>query len=133
MAPAQTRETLQRAISILRSDAPAAFMRMAAELDGLDVALEVEGERFGVSTCDCCVTVGERHLGASVEVHASRRIILALIDGERSVLQAVLGRELALRGHSSVLPRLARATVAFSDGAIRSPRMRALLDQYRAS
>lgn len=127
--------TLETALALLQADAPAAYFRILAELDGLAIALRVEAEPFAVR--------GTRHglqleagapAGAapSIELQTSRRAIVALIDGELSLLDAVLARELALRAEVRVLDRLARAGRAFAEGALRSRRMRALLDDFRA-
>ena len=48
------------------------------------------------------------------------------------MMNAVLARQLAVQGDALTLARLSRAVVAFSEGALRSRGMRALLQRYRA-
>ena len=125
------RTTLDETLRILRVDAPTAFFRVAAELDGLAIAIEVEDERFSVSSTGAQLVLEEQRVDAPVQLRTDRHTILALIDGHRSMLDAVLARELALCADASLLSRVARAGAAFSDGTIRSRRARALLEEFR--
>ncbi len=95
------------------------------------VAIEVEDERFIVSSTGAQLVLEEQRVDAPVQLRTDRRTILALIDGHCSMLDAVLARDLALRADASLLSRVARAGAAFSDGAIRSRRARALLEEFR--
>lgn len=128
--------TLEQALALLQADAPAAYFRVLGELDGLAVALRVDDEPFSVRSTPAGLQVeGDapgHHAAAPIELHTSRRAIVALIDGDLSLLDAVLARQLALRADVRVLDRIARAGRAFSEGALRSRRMRALLDDFRA-
>jgi hypothetical protein len=127
--------TLEAALTLLQADAPAAYFRILAELDGLAIALQVDDEPFAVRCTRHGLQLesGTRDGDAlPVALQTSRRAIVALIDGEVSLLDAVLARQLALRAEVRVLDRLARAGRAFAEGALRSRRMRALLDDFRA-
>jgi hypothetical protein len=127
--------TLETALALLQSDAPAAYFRILTELDGLAIALRVDDEPFAVRGTSRGLQLEHgTPAGAAppIELQTSRRTIVALIDGELSLLDAVLARELALRAEVRVLDRIARAGRAFAEGALRSRRMRALLDEFRA-
>jgi hypothetical protein len=54
-----------------------------------------------------------------------------LIDGNKGVMECILSGDLDLWAEPSVLPNVARATVAFAEGALRSHSMRALLISFR--
>lgn len=130
--------TLDAALRILRADTPAAFYRLADELRGLAVGLEVEGERFTVLGLDAAVRVDPAidPTGAPdgrVRVRTTRRTILALIDGRKTFLEAVLDRDLTLHAELDLLPRLSRAMACFVEGAVRTRRMRGLLNEFRAA
>jgi hypothetical protein len=127
------RNTLEQALATLLVDAPAAYFRVLAELDGLSMALRVDGEVFGVRAASARLLFEEPDVDAAVELRTSRQTVLALIDGRSSLLDAVLARELSLRADARQLDRIARAGRAFAEGALRSRRMRALLDLFRAS
>jgi hypothetical protein len=127
--------TLETALALLQADAPAAYFRILAELDGLAIALRVDDEPFVVRGARYGLELEAGAPGGaalSIELQTSRHAIVALIDGELNLLDAVLARELALRAEVRLLDRLARAGRAFAEGALRSRRMRALLDDFRA-
>jgi hypothetical protein len=127
--------TLERALAIVQEDAPAAYFRVLAELDGLMIALQVDGEAFAVRGVAAGLHLRAAAAAAgpeAAELRTSRRTIVALIDGELSLLDAVLAGDLALRADAHALDRIARAGRAFAEGALRSRRMRALLDEFRA-
>ena len=134
--------TLDAALRILRADTPAAFYRLADELRGLAVGLEVEGERFTVLGLDAAVRVDPaggpaidptRAPDGRARVRTTRRTILELIDGRKTFLEAVLDRDLTLHAELDLLPRLSRAMTCFVEGAVRTRRMRGLLNAFRAA
>lgn len=125
-------QTLEAALNILRTDAPAAFYRIVGELDGIAVHLEVEEECFGCRCSDARIVLGPPPPKPQANVRTDRRTILALIDGECSYLDAVLARDLAVKGQPELLARISRAGLAFGEGALRARRMRGLLAEFRA-
>jgi hypothetical protein len=125
------RTALDEMLGILRSDTPPAFFRLMEELGSLKVDVQVDSERFSVRGDGTQVVVDEVREGAQVYVRTDRRTILALIDGRRSMLEAVLSRELSLSADVSLLGQVGRAGIAFGDGAIRARRARGVLDAFR--
>jgi len=116
----------------VRMDAPASYFRIAAELSGIIIALQVDGEHFGA----------EVRLGATVRlidapenqdalVITSRAAILEILDGRLLLLDAVLACKLTLQAEVNLLAHIARASQTFSEGALRSRRARALFDELR--
>jgi hypothetical protein len=123
--------TLKQAFGILRNDAAAAYYRIVQELDGTSVFIEVEHERFQVR-CTAGRIVFRPVAGVSdVSIRTDPTTILALVDGRMGVMDCILAGDLDLRAGVDVLPKIARASVAFAEGAIRSRRMRALLTSFR--
>jgi hypothetical protein len=127
------RTALDEMLGILRSDAPLAFFRLMEELGSLNVDVQVDSERFSVSGKGTHVVVAEVQENAQVYLRTDRHTILALIDGRRSMLEAVLARELSLSADISLLGQVGRAGIAFGDGAIRARRARGVLDAFRRS
>ena len=133
-APASvTPRTLEKALQLVRVEAPAAYFRLLVECAGLRIAIDVEGEEFSVSGSADALTVGAPARPCALELHATRQCVLNLLDGHCTLLQAVRSRGLALWGPSEILPRVARAGTAFSEGAIRVRPMRGLLEELRTA
>jgi hypothetical protein len=123
--------TLERALGILRNEAPAAYYRLAGELDGMSALIEVERERFQLRCAADRIVFGPPAGAPDVSIRTNPTTILALIDGRTGVMDCILAGELELRASVDVLPNIARASVAFAEGAIRSRGMRALLLSFR--
>lgn len=127
------RQALEDALDVLRADAAASYYRVLLELEGLALDVQVGDERFDCHCADAQLAFGAaRGDTADITVRTDRPTILALIDGHVSMMNAVLARQLAVQGDALTLARLSRAVVAFSEGALRSRGMRALLQRYRA-
>lgn len=127
------RQTLENALDVLRADAAAAYYRVLDELSGLALRVQVGDERFDCRCTDAQLVFISAGEGApDITVCTDPRTILALIDGQVSIMNAVLARQLSVQGEVMTLARLSRAVVAFSEGALRSRGMRALLQRYRA-
>src|SRR5580692_8032493 len=103
------RTALDEMLGILRSDAPLAFFRLMEELGSLNVDVQVDSERFSVRGEGTHVVVAEVQENAQVYLRTDRHTILALIDGRRSMLEAVLARELSLSADISLLGQVGRA------------------------
>jgi hypothetical protein len=122
---------LEQALAILRNDAAAAYYRLARELDGMSVFIEVEQERFQLRFSADRIVFGPVAGAPDVSVTTVPSAILALIDGKTGVMDCVLAGQLDMRAGIDVLPNIARASVAFAEGAVRSRGMRALLASFR--
>ena len=127
-------EVLSQAFAILERDHPAAFFRVAAELDRLTVHFLVDGESFTSAFAadrPCIVDPAPRR-DFPVRAATTRGTILDLCDGRVRLLEAVMERRLEVWANEERLLRISRAVTAFSEGAVRARRMRALLDSFRA-
>jgi hypothetical protein len=124
--------TLEEALRILRCDALAAYYRVVREMNGLSVTFDVEGELFSLRCADAELNLQPLPADATVFVQATRKTILALIDGKADMMDCVITGELNVWGDVRLLPHISRACIAFADGAIRSRQMRTLLGSFRS-
>lgn len=129
---ATTAAFVQRALTLLRSQGPAAHHRMVEALGPGAVLLEVDGERFAVEVRGDRAWAGRRATRpATGRVVARDGVVLDLIDGRLDLVGAVEAGRLDVRGDPEAVLRLARALTAFVEGAVRAPGLRELLDEYR--
>lgn len=122
---------LREALDILRTDAASAYHRLAAELEGLVITLSIDLEEFQLRCSSNKIEFAPPGAAPHVRVRASRQTILALIDGTTGMLPAILSGQLVVYARVDLLPNIARASVAFAEGAIRSRAMRVVLDDFR--
>lgn len=125
---------VERALGVLAAESPAAYHRLADQLRPAPTSMEVDGESFSIDARGDRLRVVRGPLrGAGGRVSADSAVILDLIDGRTEVLEAVVGGRLDVRGDLDAVLRLARGLSAFVEGAVRSPGLRGLLDEYRAA
>ncbi|HHM06060.1 MAG TPA: hypothetical protein ENJ19_10020 [Gammaproteobacteria bacterium] len=136
-APRPVSAILAEALEILLDDAPAAYFRVTRELDACIVAIDLSEEHFRLRVNnDRAVMQGAAdsndHQTPTVSVHTSRQLIVDLIDGRRDVLSAFLSRDLSINASLDAVIAASRAMTYFTEGAVRSRRMRCLADELRA-
>ncbi len=123
---------LTRAFTLLENTTPPAYFRIHRELHGLRVALQIRDESLLISTDGLGLRIAScPDPAADIRVTANTRAVLDIIDGRTTPLQAILARDLTVYGPPPQLPRLSQACSAFAEGAVRTPAMRALLDELR--
>jgi hypothetical protein len=124
---------LREAFETLELDQPTAFFRTADCLDGITVKLDVDGERFtaGFLREKLLINQAISADNCKVEAFLTRKTILDLCDGRLSLIDAVMNQLLQVRGNEQLLLRVAQAVSAFTAGAVRAKRMRALLNKFR--
>jgi hypothetical protein len=122
---------LRRSLETLERERPDVAARLAATLGALDVAIRVGEERVGLRAEDGRVVVAAPPPEARVDVVTGRDTILALVDGEVSLVDAVVGDALALRGAVPDLARFHDALWLYLQGAVRAPSFPALLRAFR--
>jgi hypothetical protein len=132
--PSATADFVERALGVLEAESPAAFHRLVDELRGGPAGLEVDRERLSIEVRGDALRVVRRpgRLDAG-RVTAGGEVVLDLIDGRVGLVEAVAQGRLDVRGDCDAVLRLARGLTAFVEGAIRSPGVRALLDDYRGA
>ena len=122
---------LQAVLAVLEEDQLAAYMGLVDLLAGLVVECRVDGDAFHVVGGGRLDVVSGAPLAAQVHVTTSKRAIVALIDGEITVLQAVKAGQLDVLADTALLVRIGRAQRVFADGAARAARIRPVLAGFR--
>lgn len=125
---------LGRAFDILQHDHAAAYFRVTDELEGLTVGMVVDGESFAARSKSGRMQILDPDTAGDVSASTvtTRRTVLDLCDGQIRLLEAVMAGRLQVRAREGDLLRMSRAVTAFSEGAVRARRMRALLEDFRA-
>jgi hypothetical protein len=122
---------LREALDVLRAEAASAYHRLAAELDGLVISLSIDQEEFQLRCSGDHIEFAPPRAAPHVRVRTNRQTILALIDGTTAMLPSILSGQLVVYARVDLLPNIARASVAFAEGAIRSRAMRVVLDDFQ--
>jgi len=131
VADASFASFLERSLAVLESERPDVATRLAATLASLAVTIRVGDEQLGLCSDGRRVRVDRGAGPAPVDVRAERATLLALIDGARSLVDAVLADELLLTGDPADLARFHDALWLYLQGAVRAPSFPALLDTFR--
>jgi hypothetical protein len=126
---------LGESFAVLADELPAAHARLCAGLAGRAVAIDVDGERFVVAFAAGQARVTSAMEGedaaAGVRVATSRAAILAVIDAQRSLAEAVLTDEVRVVGALDRLVEAHQALVTYVHGAVRCPGFLSLLQRFR--
>lgn len=125
------RRFLLESFAVMERDVPGAYAEMCRRLAGKRVHLRVEGDdvslRFGRGRAELAGDAPPH-----IEVHTTRRAILALIDAHQTLLDSVLRGDLELRGSPDDLLAFDDGLMAYVHGAVRAPAFATLLRSYRA-
>lgn len=124
---------LSRALELLEREAPAASARVAASLGARAVLVRVDGEALGLACRQQRLAVGPVPLHPNVTAETTRGVLLALLEGEFTLTEAVMASRVALRGPLDDLVALYDGLQAFFHGAVRSPGFPRLLDAFRSN
>jgi hypothetical protein len=123
---------LELALRLLKRQAPGCYARLGdavrseavhIAVDGRPLVVRFRGGRHEITAPTCAATV---------EICTDRAAILALIDDELSLLEAILSERLWVQGSAEGVERFDEALQAFLDGALRAPSFPALLDAFRS-
>ena len=131
----RTGDLLRRAFRIVREDVPAAYARMVAYVPR-ETLVQIDEDRLVLTPSGDGVEIAADERGESageVRVRATTETLLGLIDGATTVLAALLDGSIFVSGDVRTLAEAQLALTAFLQGAVRAPRMVALLDEVRAS
>jgi hypothetical protein len=122
---------LDSALDAIRVECPAAYVRLCGLLVGSGLQLRVDGRARSFT-----VEGGRHRIGdspsAGTEIRTDRSAVEALLEGRLSLVDAVLGERLSLRGAPLDIAIMHDALVVFLEGAVRSPSLPGLLDEYLA-
>lgn len=124
-------EALSAALDVLQRDELASYTLMIDSMGEMAVSFDVDGERFVVVANGSISLSSREDMQADAQVRTDRSTVVALIDGELQMLEAVERRCLHVLADISRMVPLARAAKAFANGAARARRVRPVLDAYR--
>lgn len=130
---------LDQSFDALRRQIPELHERMCQVLAPRDVELRIGDEVVALRFApDDVAFVSPAAIGddasaprAAIEVVTARPVILALIDAETTILDAVLDERLGLRGSLEDLVRFHDGLRYYLHGAMRAPAFRDILERYR--
>jgi hypothetical protein len=124
---------LERSFALLAAECPLAHARMCALLAPRRIRAQVDGEVVPVRfTREAPELEGDAGAAATVEVRASHRAILDLLDGKTTLIEAVEEGALFLRGAPADLAAFHDGFLAYVHGAVRAWSFPELLREYRA-
>lgn len=119
---------LRTSLQLVAQEAPALAGQLAAALTPLEVA--VDDEACLVSVFDGTVVVRPPGPPAPVQVATQAATVRALLRGETTLLDAVLGDHLALIGTVDAIAAFDRALFLYLNATVRSPGHPELLRRY---
>ncbi|ADO75701.1 Sterol-binding-like protein [Stigmatella aurantiaca DW4/3-1] len=122
---------LAESFAVLAREQPAAYSGMCARLKGLAVRLEVGPESFTAAFGVGHAQVRLPDETEQAQVSTGRETVLAVLDGEQSLTQAVLTDAVRVVGPLDTLLRLHEGLVLYVQGAARAPGFAALLRRLR--
>ncbi|HZR80792.1 MAG TPA: hypothetical protein VFD92_06825 [Candidatus Binatia bacterium] len=122
---------LLESFALMGSEAPGAYAELCGRLARRRVRLIVDGD-------DLTLEFTRRGVAAvaggppSIEVRATQRSILDLVDARRTLVESVLADEIELRGAPEDLLVFHEGLMAYVHGAVRAPSVADLLRSYRS-
>jgi hypothetical protein len=124
---------LDASFAALRRELPDLHGELCAALAPREVALAVDRELVALRFERSHARLLPEPRRPAVEVHTSRAAILALVDAEETLLEAVLGDRLSLRGSPADLLTFHDGLMLYLHGAVRAPSFPGLLRAFRRS
>lgn len=123
---------LAESFAALRREVPDIYREMCRRLAGRGVGIRVDGEPVTLRFAANHARFDDRPGPVSIAVDTDRRTILALIDAEQTLVDAVLGDALLLRGDTDALLVFHDGLMAYIHGAVRAPSVAWLLERFRS-
>jgi hypothetical protein len=123
---------VRESLEVLRREVPVAHAAMCAPVAGRLVAIGADGEELALRFAADGVRAAAPGGVPDLSVRTSRDAVLALVDAECSLLEAVLSDRLVLRGTPDDVIAFHDALVAYLHGAVRAPSFPGLLRRFRA-
>lgn len=128
-----TQAHLERALDVLRADAPRRYAAIASALRRSPAKYEIGAERFTLSAADGEVSVdtGWRMLGSEAEVTIPPRALVEVIDGTTTLERLIAKDVLRIAADRKALLALDEAARHLARAGIASAKLRAEFDSYR--
>jgi len=123
--------SLREALSCLADETPRLYNDIVAAVGERRIGLKTDREDFCVRVVRGRLDVVADRRGADVQAVTSDGALLALLDGDLDVLDAVWTDRVQLIGDIETLAGLDDALRIFLNASVRAPGMPAVLDRYR--
>lgn len=120
------RAMLQRSLDLLREESPLHYVGVFRQLEGLELDIEVDEERFvlyanrGAHTIIKNVKQSISHSSKVIRLKSTRSTLINLTNGHDHLLDALRALELEVLASTDTLQRLDRALHSYINGALRS-------------
>jgi hypothetical protein len=125
------RRLLGAAFDVLRAEAPAHHEALCAALAVLAVNVDVAQDRLAPRVIGGRLAVDDPVASPDVAVRTTLAATCALLDGHRTLVDAVAHGELDIHGRADALDAAAAAFSLFLHGLVRAPSSPRLLDELR--
>jgi len=125
-------EFLCRSFETLEGEMPHIYTELCGRLAGRKVSLQVEKERVGLLFGAGRVRMYPGGLTAEIALNTSCETILALVDAELTLLEALLRGDIHLLGGPADVAAFHDGLMLYLHGAVRAPSFPALLRRFRA-
>jgi hypothetical protein len=130
LAEARAGVLVEKALAVLRRENPAGYRRTCATLSELCIRLQLGGDTVDLAAGPEGMTAGATGT-PNVRIALSRRTLVALLDGDLEVLQAVRKGAVHVLASQPRLERLARGLRSALHAAVRCPSFPDLLEALR--
>ena len=125
------KDFLARCLRGMQQYSPQNYLALCTILDGVSISVQSETDHFKLA----CRLTGHRLLDrvedADVTIRLSGKTLLALLEGELGLLEAVRREHMYLAGSSANLGRLESGLRCLIHGAVRSPGTGELFTQFK--
>lgn len=121
-----------RSFDTLRQECPEAYLRACGFLVGLRVALEVDGENVVLEVSRERIDIVPVGTPADICASTTRTTIDDLYQGHSTTEHAILSDAVLLKGSIDNLARFHDALLDYVRGAVRCPSFPALMAAYRS-
>lgn len=132
MAPLEFPAFLERSLELLADEVPEAYAALGRSLARCPLGIVIDG-----SSSVLWFENGRHALARAgargAELRTTGSVILALVDGDATLLETLRSDALFLRGTTDAIAHLDTALGAYLAGAVRAPSFPRLLDRYRRS
>jgi hypothetical protein len=131
--PFDLRYLVEESLRALASEAPAFYSRLGSALCGRRLHISGEGEAFALDFADGLVRSVTPDGSEDVHLTVDRRTILALVDAELTLEEALYQDRLVVRGNLTEVVDLFDGLLIYLRGGIRCPSFPRLLSDFRES
>jgi hypothetical protein len=126
-------QALAESLEALRREVPAAYRAMCQALDARELCLRVDGAPIVLAFSGESHRFLARPGRAPIEIRTAEETLHQLIDGELSLLEAVLSERVVVLASIDDLLRCEEGLSSYLRGAVRSPSFPRILERRRAA